>query len=238
MNGLGTLRRLILSAIDSGDYSDVRPYARENAFEIAESMGGTEFGLRATLARDADDETCARTLLTAIDQARACARSVKSEQRNRRAQDAANTIGAGATYDFGKHAIDFDALLECLTTPSEFLTFTCGDTYTFDVPMSRLLPLRTLRYVSESVSRAWVDIDGLHIRWSAERTGFRNSGWGGGLNLIDRSEVWVRGGKWVPASQDSSRSRVVVAFGTIVKSAPTTPISYAEALQFAADFAA
>jgi hypothetical protein len=148
----------------------VREYVNEHATDIAEAFGISADMLRAGIAVVDDDARMARRLLAEVDRARKEGREGKARERVRAAQEAADAVGTAVRWREDCAEIDLGALLAtALTSPGDVLVF-ASETFTVGVRMAALLRLRQLR---RRDMWAFVDRNGLHIRW----------GLAGGLNL-------------------------------------------------------
>lgn len=148
----------------------LREYVIENAADLADAFGVTEPAFVAGIARELDDARLARRLLAEAKRAGRENRGVRTAQRIRSAQGAADALGRLAEWEGDRATVEILSLLaSALTTRSDVLVFEAG-TFRISIPMARLFELRRL---GRSDLWAFVDPTGLHIRWPS-----------GGLNFL------------------------------------------------------
>jgi len=175
MKALRDLRRFILAKCNSEEQHEIREYVSENLYELARDFCVTTGTIVTALENVQDDAALAVRLLETIRRAEALQRDQRKVNRAKAAQASADALASMAKWDGEKEKINVDMislLSSCLTKRNDLLVFTT-DSFTVAVYMSPLFDLAKLR--KKDVT-AFVDADGLHVRW---RTG--------GLNL--RSQV-------------------------------------------------
>jgi hypothetical protein len=170
MRALDQLARFIRAKDTDDERHEIRGYVQENSRQLAEEFSISEDALRSGIEREADDARLARRLLAEVDRTRREGRTAKTAERMRKAQEAADAVGATARCREDCWEIDLGTLLACAVTDrSHVLVFT-ADGFTVG---TRMRPLFQFRQLRRRDAWAFVDAKGFHIRW----------GLAGGLNL-------------------------------------------------------
>ena len=165
------LRRFILAKCNAEEQHEVRLYVQENLSELARDFCVTTGTISTALDNVPDDAALAVRLLETIRKAEALQRDTKKTARATAAQASADALASMARWDAEKERahVDIVSLLSSsLTKRNDLLVFTT-DSFTVSVYMSPLFDLAKLKKRSLT---AFVDAQGLHIRWGS-----------GGLNL-------------------------------------------------------
>ncbi len=170
MRALDHLARFIRATDTDDERHEIRGYVQANSRELAEEFSISEDALRSGIDRETDDARLARRLLAEVDRTRREGRTAKTAERMRKAQEAADAVGALARCREDCWEIDLRALLASgLTDRAHVLVFMV-DGFTVATRMRPLFAFRTLK---RRDAWAFVDAKGFHIRW----------GVAGGLNL-------------------------------------------------------
>ena len=168
------LRRFIQVNTETPD--EVRGYVRENVVELARDFGVTEDTITTAIAGVSDDAALAVRLLGTLRSAEATLRANKRKGRAAAAQVAANALASTTTFEDGRAQLDILPLLATvLTKRADLLVFTCDD-FTVDVHQGPLFDIARLKRRDLT---AFVDAEGLHLRWRGGR---------GGLNLRSHAD--------------------------------------------------
>ena len=184
--------------------AEVRAYAVENAPELAEAFRTTVPEYLAALEAVGDDAKLARQLLASIK-----ARQGKDSEKRARdvgeaAQEAADKIGHAARWVGDRATLDLAKLLEgALSGKNDFLEFASPNLdpperiplapkgWTVSVPQAPLLRFKALGKRVKGAT-AYVDKNGLHVRWKTGglnlRAGHGAKGWAVAVNLPVRAE--------------------------------------------------
>lgn len=173
MRALRELRRFILIKASEGSEGEIRPYIVENVESLARVFHVPTRTILDAVEGVADDHSLATKFLETVRRAEDFLRERRKENRARSAQLAAEAIGASAQWDGGKVSVDILRLVSsALTRRSDVIMFV-GDGFAVGVNQSVLFDLARLKRRDLT---AFVDQDGLHIRWFS-----------GGLNLYPQS---------------------------------------------------
>lgn len=175
MKALRDLRRFILAKCNSEEQHEIREYVRENINDLARDFCVTTETIVTALENVQDEAALAVRLLETIRRAEALQRDTRKVARATAAQASADALASFAKWDGEKAQVDIGSLLSSvLTKRNDLLVFT-SDSFTIAVYMSPLFDLAKLR---KRDLTAFVDAEGLHVRW---RTG--------GLNLFPRTDA-------------------------------------------------
>jgi len=191
MKPIDALKRFVTAKEDerlSGNQlavEEIRAYVSENLDDIAEAFGypGQAQSFRENVSR-LEDENVGKRLLGQIKAHKAKLAEARVVDVGANAQKAADAVGASATWAGDRATIDLGALLEgALSSRSEFIEFANPAGWTVKVPQEPLFRLKALRATVKNAT-AYVDKDGLHVRWI--RNLAQELGWkpAGGLNLV------------------------------------------------------
>jgi len=168
MRLLQDLARFVRAKGNDDERHEIREYAKERIDALADAFGDEPDALRDTLA-STDDDRIGALLLVKTRRAQSKHREGHADARRENAQRSAEVLGSAASWIGGGAFVDVVSLLACtLTHRSDSLVFT-ADAFTICIPMERLFDVGRLERVD---LQAYVDHDGLHIRWGT-----------GGLNL-------------------------------------------------------
>jgi hypothetical protein len=175
MKALRDLRRFILAKCNSDEQREIREYVRENLCELARDFCVTTETLASALEKVQDDAALSVRLLETIRHAESLQRDQHKINRTKAAQASAEALASMTRWDGEKAHIDIISLLSsALTKRNDLLVFTC-DGFTVGVYMAPLFDLARLRRRDLT---AFVDAQGLHIKWKT-----------GGLNLRPRTDA-------------------------------------------------
>lgn len=173
MRALRELRRFILIKSAEGNTHEVRLYIGENVESLARAFHVPVRVLIDAVQGVKDDDALATKFLETIVRAESLLRTKRKENRARSAQESAQNIGAMARWDGEKVWVDILSLLaSALTRRNDVMVFS-GDGFSIGVHQSVLFDLARLKRRDLT---AFVDAEGLHVRWSS-----------GGLNLYPQS---------------------------------------------------
>jgi|CXWL01.1.fsa_nt_gi hypothetical protein len=191
MKALTALRRFILAKCNSEEQHEVRLYVQENICDLARDFCVTTGTIVTALDNVQDDAALAVRLLETIRKAEALQRDTRKTARATAAQASADALASMVKWHGEEAHVDMVSLLSsALTKRNDLLVFTT-DSFTIAVYMSPLFDLAKLRRKNLT---AFVDANGLHVRWPK-----------GGLNL--RSQV------------DRHADRIVMSLPARVRSA-------------------
>ena len=169
------LRRFILAKCNAEEQSEIREYVAENICELARDFCVTTGTITSALENVQDDASLAVRLLETIRRAESLQREQRKINRAKAAQASADALASMARWDGEKVHVDMVSLLaSTLTRRNDLLVFTSDD-FTTAVYMSPLFDLAKLR---KKDLTAFVDSEGLHIRWKT-----------GGLNLFPQADA-------------------------------------------------
>ena len=174
MKALRNLRRFILAKCNSEEQAEIREYVHENLHELARDFCVTTSTIIASLENVPDDAALAVRLLETIRRAEAMQRDLRKCNRSKAAQASADALASMAKWQDGKVYVDMVSLLSsALTQRNHLLVFTADD-FTVGVYQSPLFDLAKLKKKNLT---AFVDAQGLHVRWPS-----------GGLNLRPQTD--------------------------------------------------
>lgn len=174
MRALRELRRFILIKSAEGNSHEVRIYIGENVESLARAFQVPVRVLIDAVQGVKDDASLATKFLECVCRAETFLRQRRKENRARSAQVAAENIGATAQWDGEKVRVDVLQLISsALTRRNDLLVFV-GEGFSIGVHQSVLFDLARLKRRDIT---AFVDAEGLHVRWSS-----------GGLNLYPQSD--------------------------------------------------
>lgn len=174
MKALRNLRRFILAKCNSEEQAEIREYVHENLHELARDFCVTTSTIVTSLENVSDDAALAVRLLETIRRAEAMQRDLRKNNRAKAAQASADALASMARWDGDKIHVDIASLLSAaLTQRNHLLVFTAED-FTVGVYQSPLFDLAKLK---KRDLTAFVDAQGLHIRWKT-----------GGLNLRPQTD--------------------------------------------------
>ncbi len=175
MKALRDLRRFILAKCNSEEQHEIREYVNENLYELARDFCVTTGTIESALACTSDDFALACKLLETIRRSEAIQRDHRKAARAKAAQASADALASMARWENGKVHVDMLSLLSStLTKRNDLLVFTTDD-FTVSVYQAPLFDLAKLR--KKDVT-AFVDAQGIHIRWKT-----------GGLNLRSQTDA-------------------------------------------------
>jgi len=167
-SALTAMRRFIEASIETP--AEVRLYIGEHLVELAHDLGVTTEVVNRTLAV-CDDAALAATMLDIVKKVQATQRTDRRQGRARAAQAAADTLASRATWEGERVEIDLPALLStALTKRADLLVFTSED-FTVSVYQG---PLLDLKKVKRGNLTAFLDSEGLHVRWKTGGLNFRS----------------------------------------------------------------
>jgi hypothetical protein len=175
MKAMRDLRRFILAKCNSEEQHEIREYVTENLYELARDFCVAAGTITTALENVQDDASLAVRLLETIRRAESLQREQRKVNRAKAAQASAEALASMAKWQDGKVHVDMVSLLaSALTKRNDLLVFT-SDYFTVGVYMSPLFDLAKLR---KKDLTAFVDSEGLHIRWKT-----------GGLNLFSQADA-------------------------------------------------
>ena len=175
MKALNQLRRFILAKSNSEEQHEIREYVRENLAELARDFCVTTGTIESALDCVPDDSSLACKLLETIRRSEAIQRAHRKEARAKAAQASADALASMATWDGERIHVDMISLLSSSLTKRNDLLVFASDDFTVGVYMAPLFDLAKLRRRDLT---AFVDAEGIHIRWSS-----------GGLNLRSQTDA-------------------------------------------------
>ncbi len=174
MKALNQLRRFILAKSNADEVHEIREYVRGNLAELAHDFCVTTGTIESALECVKDDSSLACRMLETIRRSEAIQRAHRKEARAKAAQASADALASMARWENGKLHVDMVSLLaSALTKRNDLLVF-ASDEFTVGVYMAPLFDLAKLKRRDLT---AFVDAEGLHLRWST-----------GGLNLRSRKD--------------------------------------------------
>lgn len=174
MKALRNLRRFILAKCNSEEQAEIREYVHENLHELARDFCVTTSTIVTALENVSDDAALAVRLLETIRRAEAMQRDLRKNNRSKAAQASADALASMAKWQDGKVYVDIVSLLSsALTQRNHLMVFTADD---FSVAVYQS-PLFDLAKLKKRDLTAFVDAQGLHIRWKT-----------GGLNLRPQTD--------------------------------------------------
>lgn len=174
MKALRNLRRFILAKCNSEEQSEIREYVNENLYELARDFCVPTSTITTSLENVPDDAALAVRLLETIRRAEAMQRDLRKCNRSKAAQASADALASMAKWQDGKVYVDMPSLLSSALTQRNHLMVFTADDFSVAVYQSPLFDLAKLR--KKDVT-AFVDAQGLHIRWKT-----------GGLNLRPQTD--------------------------------------------------
>lgn len=174
MRALRELRRFILVKSAEGNESEIRCYIIEHVESLARSFHVPVRVIIDAVQGVKEDHSLATKFLETIVRAEGLLRQKRKEDRGRSAQASAEAIGSMAEWDGSRAKVDILSLLSSALTRRNDLMVFAFDGGSIGVHQSVLFDLAKLKRADLS---AFVDSDGLHVRW---RTG--------GLNLYPQSD--------------------------------------------------
>ncbi len=175
MRALRELRRFILIKSAEGNQAEVRHYIVENVDRLARAFHVPVRVIIDAVQGVRSDEALATKFLETIARAETLFRQKKKEDRARSAQASAEAIGTMAEWDGSKAKVDIVSLLASALTRRNDLMVFAFDGGSIAVHQSVLFDLARLKRTDLS---AFVDVRGLHVRWSS-----------GGLNLYPQFDL-------------------------------------------------
>lgn len=174
MKALRNLRRFILAKCNSEEQSEIREYVHENLHELARDFCVTTSTIITSLENVPDDAALAVRLLETIRRAEAMQRDLRKNNRSKAAQASADALASMAKWQDGKVYVDIVSLLSAALTQRNHLMVFTADEFSIAVYQSPLFDLAKLRKKNLT---AFVDAQGLHVRWPS-----------GGLNLRPQTD--------------------------------------------------
>lgn len=174
MKALRNLRKFVLAKCNAEEQHEIREYVHENLHELARDFCVTTSTIITALENVSDDAALAVRLLETIRRAEAMQRDLRKNNRSKAAQASADALASMAKWQDGKVYVDLVSLLSSALTQRNHLMVFTADDFSVGVYMSPLFDLAKLR---KRDLTAFVDAQGLHIRW---RTG--------GLNLRPQTD--------------------------------------------------
>ncbi len=174
MRALRELRRFILVKSSEGNESEIRCYIIENVESLARTFHVPVRVIIDAVQGVKDDHSLATKFLETIVRAEGLLRQKRKETRTRSAQASAEAIGSMAEWDGSRVKVDILSLLSSALTRRNDLMVFAFDGGSIGVHQSVLFDLARLKRRDLT---AFVDAEGLHVRWSS-----------GGLNLYPQSD--------------------------------------------------
>jgi hypothetical protein len=170
MKALRDLRRFILAKSNAEEQHEIREYVQENLCELARDFCVTTDTVAKALEDVQDDASLAVRMLETIRRSEAKQRDLRKVGRSKAAQASAEALASMARWE-GEHVhVDIVSLLSsALTKRTDLLVFTSDQFSSVGIYMAPLFDLAKLKRQDLT---AFVDANGLHIRWKT-----------GGLNL-------------------------------------------------------
>jgi hypothetical protein len=173
MKALTALRRFILVNSNTETQHEIRLYVQENLFDLARDFCVSTDSLTEALEKVPDDAALAVRLLETVRHSEAKQRDIKRVGRATAAQASADALASMATWDGDRIQVDLLSLLSSVLTKRQDLLIFTTDEFTVAIYQA---PLCDLAKLKRRDLTAFVDANGVHIRWKT-----------GGLNL--RSQV-------------------------------------------------
>lgn len=170
MKALVDLRRFINTKNNDFEREEIRAYLLDNASELAIAFGVSLQAFQEAITRVDDDVELSIRVLDGIRRASKSERSHKYEQKVKSAQQSAEILGAVAFWRGNRAEVDVPSLLSCALTRRDDLLVFVSDTFAMGI---RMAPLFDLKKLNRMDLTGWVDMRGLHVRWSS-----------GGLNFV------------------------------------------------------
>jgi hypothetical protein len=165
---LRDLKRFIGAKNNEDERAEIRACALENAAELAVALGVACDSFRAAVAGVEDDEKLASALLGMIKRAERDRLAERVEARALAAQQSADLLGSVAQWEGNAAGVDILSLFaSALTRRGEMLVFR-SDAFAVAVHMA---PLMALANVGKVDLTAFVDAEGLHVRWNDGKGG-------------------------------------------------------------------
>ncbi len=174
MKALSNLRKFIIAKSNAEEQAEIRLYVHENLHELARDFCVTTSTIVASLENVPDDAALAVRLLETIRRAEAMQRDLRKNNRAKAAQASADAMASMAKWQDGKAYVDLASLLSSALTQRNHLMVFTADDFTVGVYQSPLFDLAKLKKKNLT---AFVDAQGLHIRWPS-----------GGLNLRPQTD--------------------------------------------------
>lgn len=169
MKALRNLRRFILAKCNSEEQAEIREYVKENLCDLARDFCVTTGTIVSAMDNVSDDAALAVRLLETIRRSEAMQRDLRKSSRAKAAQASADAIASMARWDGEKLHVDVASVLSSVLTQRNHLLVFTTDEFSVAVYQSPLFDLAKLKRKDLT---AFVDANGVHLRW---RTG--------GLNL-------------------------------------------------------
>lgn len=178
MDALKTFLRFIATRETDDDRAAVRSYAFNNAETLAASMNVSPETFRESLMLVDDDNELIRQLRTTIERQRTKSRARRNAERINMAQSSASLLASVGKWIGEELHFDLISVLgACVTNPRDLLVFV-GEEFEVAIPMRVLIGLDRL---DRWDLRAYVDAEGLHVRWGDR----------GALNFASRPDPWA-----------------------------------------------
>jgi hypothetical protein len=175
MKALNDLRRFILAKSTSEEVHEVREYVQENVSELARAFCVTTGTIQTALDNTPDNSSLACRLLETIRKSEDLQRDRRMEARAKAAQASADALASMARWEDDKAHVDIlSVLASALTKRNDLLVFATDD-FSLGIYMAPLFDLAKLK---KRDLTAFVDAEGLHIRWSS-----------GGINLFPQADA-------------------------------------------------
>lgn len=174
MKALRNLRRFVLAKCNAEEQHEIREYVHENLHELARDFCVATSTIVTSLEHVTDDAALAVRLLETVRRAEAMQRDLRKNNRSKAAQASAEALASMAKWQDDKVHVDIVSLLSSALTQRNHLMVFVSDEFTVGVYQSPLFDLAKLR---KRDLTAFVDAQGLHIRWTR-----------GGLNLRPQTD--------------------------------------------------
>jgi hypothetical protein len=168
---LQNLRRFVVAKNNEEERGEIREYVLAHAPDLAEALNVSVASFEVVVS-SVDDARLAHRLVDEITRANRDHRSARAAERARAAQQSADIIGRTAKWEGDRANVDVrDLLASALTHRHDALVFAC-DAFTICIPMAPLFDIARLKRVDLS---AFVDAEGLHIRWRSGGLNFKST---------------------------------------------------------------
>ncbi len=166
------LQNFIRAKNTDDERGEIRAYVKEHAAELAEAFGVSLRSFVSGVDFVGDDAKLAERLVAEIKRSRETKRAAHRTARAGTAQASADVLGAASYWDRDRAVVDIVSLVaSTLTSPRDLLVF---EARRFDTPVAiPMAPLFDLARLERADFSAFVDAEGLHVRWAT-----------GGLNLL------------------------------------------------------
>ena len=165
MNILLDLKRFITTKNRPEDAAEILKYVISNAETIAPEFKVDPVVFMVALIRNESDEKIVGRLSGEI-------KRVESKRRERKAagsaQESANQLGSDAIWENERAHLDMKVLFASLITKGRALMVFAEQGFEVAVYMQALLGLAKLK---KQDLTGWVDVKGLHVRWSGGKGG-------------------------------------------------------------------